>query len=103
MVRVRHSDGGEFSTEARTAPVAGVEAGLMSVVIVDLTDRQRLDAMLEFNTFHDPLTGLPNRTLLMEHLHGELQQCARTRSMLAVFLIDIDEMEAESGIQHVSN
>ncbi len=59
--------------------------------------------MLEFNAFHNPLTGLPNRTLLMEHLCGEIQRCARTRSMLAVFSIDIDEMEAESGTQHVSN
>ncbi|MBV8980076.1 MAG: GGDEF domain-containing protein [Acidimicrobiia bacterium] len=39
---------------------------------------------------HDPLTGLPNRVLLIDRLDHALRASARTHSSIAVFFIDLD-------------
>ena len=42
----------------------------------DVTDRRRAESQLAHQATHDPLTGLPNRTLLEDRLR---QACARLR------------------------
>ncbi|RSM54636.1 GGDEF domain-containing protein [Actinoplanes sp. ATCC 53533] len=37
-------------------------------MVQDITDRRRLKHRLEYQATHDPLTGLPNRTMIGEHL-----------------------------------
>lgn len=41
-------------------------------------------------SLHDPLTGLPNRTLLVERLDHAMLRCRRSKRMLAVFYTDLD-------------
>jgi diguanylate cyclase (GGDEF)-like protein len=43
--------------------------------------------------FHDPLTSLPNRKLLLDHLSMNIVQARRDRSMLAVFFMDLDRFK----------
>lgn len=43
--------------------------------------------------FHDPLTTLPNRKLLLDHLSMNIVQAKRDRSMLAVFFFDLDRFK----------
>ena len=40
--------------------------------------------------YHDPLTDLPNRRMLFEHLERALAACARHRNYSAVMLLDLD-------------
>ena len=42
---------------------------------------------------HDPLTGLPNRKLLLRTLDGALEQCARGCEPFALFLLDLDRFK----------
>jgi diguanylate cyclase (GGDEF)-like protein len=42
---------------------------------------------------HDPLTGLPNRKLLLRTLEGALEQCARGCEPFALFLLDLDRFK----------
>lgn len=93
VIRVLRNDGGEFTAEARTVSIDSVDPDLTSIVIRDLTDRRRLAAMLEFNAFRDPVTGLPNRTLLFDRLQADIQWCNRHNSMIAVFLVDLDDID----------
>jgi diguanylate cyclase (GGDEF)-like protein len=39
----------------------------------------------------DPLTGMPNRLALQEHLHRQLRMTRRRRRMLGIGMLDIDE------------
>ena len=43
--------------------------------------------------FHDPLTGLPNRKLLLDHLTLAIYQARRDRCKLAVYFIDLDRFK----------
>jgi diguanylate cyclase (GGDEF)-like protein len=42
---------------------------------------------------HDPLTGLPNRRHLVEHLDSALQKAARSGQRVAVFFLDLDNFK----------
>ena len=43
--------------------------------------------------FHDPLTGLPNRKLLLDHLTRAIYQARRDKCNLAVYFIDLDRFK----------
>jgi diguanylate cyclase (GGDEF)-like protein/PAS domain S-box-containing protein len=42
---------------------------------------------------HDPLTGLPNRTLLRDRLEQAIARCRRAEVPLAVFFLDLDKFK----------
>jgi diguanylate cyclase (GGDEF)-like protein/PAS domain S-box-containing protein len=56
----------------------------------DVTDRKGVEAALTERALHDTLTGLPNRTLLMDHLVLGLARTARRGDTLAVLYCDLD-------------
>ena len=56
----------------------------------DITDRKAAEGELIELTLHDPLTGLPNRLLLMDRLSIALARTARANDMTAVFFCDLD-------------
>jgi len=43
--------------------------------------------------YHDPLTGLPNRKLLLDHLTFAIPAARRDESQLAVYFIDLDRFK----------
>ena len=57
-------------------------------------ERARAEALLAHQVVHDPLTGLPNRTLLLDRLEHGLGRLARSSSSLAVLFCDIDDFKA---------
>ena len=44
--------------------------------------------------YHDSLTKLPNRELLLDRLHQSLAHANRTTSYLAVMMIDLDHFKS---------
>jgi diguanylate cyclase (GGDEF)-like protein/PAS domain S-box-containing protein len=72
------------------------EAGGTEIVegtLVDVTDRKQVQQELEFQAHHDPLTGLPNRTLLEERLSLALDHAGKSGSGLAVLYLDLDHLK----------
>jgi diguanylate cyclase (GGDEF)-like protein/PAS domain S-box-containing protein len=67
----------------------------------DISERRRaeselrdLTATLAERAVRDPLTGLANRSLLEERLHGVLSRDARTGQSTAVLFLDLDGFKA---------
>lgn len=59
-------------------------------VFNDITKRWQKDERIRHLAFHDPLTELPNRTLLMERLTQLIAATARQPNNLALLFLDLD-------------
>jgi diguanylate cyclase (GGDEF)-like protein/PAS domain S-box-containing protein len=59
----------------------------------DLTQRKRADEYIYHFAHHDPLTGLPTRTLLRDRLNLFIERAKRSQDDLAVLMIDLDNFK----------
>lgn len=59
----------------------------------DITDRKLMEDHVEHMAYHDPLTGLPNRSLFDDHLNLAISTAERQSSMLALMFLDLDEFK----------
>ncbi len=82
-----HPPGGEAWYSLRVTPLSGVDHGAV-VCHFDISDRKRFEIQLVEQAVSDPLTGLPNRRLLLERL-AEAQAGPGGRD-LAVLFLDLD-------------
>ena len=63
-------------------------------ILQDITERKHAEAQLLHNAFHDTLTGLPNRALLMDRLNHSLVRCRRkTEYKFAILFLDLDRFK----------
>ncbi|MGY1633388.1 diguanylate cyclase domain-containing protein [Geodermatophilus sp. SYSU D01186] len=60
------------------------------VALADVTAQRELERALRAAALHDPLTGLPNRALLMDRLGQLLEPTRRAAEPLAVLFCDLD-------------
>lgn len=61
--------------------------------IVDITDRKATEARLAQLAHYDPVSKLPNRTLLEQRLHTSLSRAQLDGSGCAVLFLDIDDFK----------
>ena len=61
--------------------------------ILHAIERMRVERGLASQAFHDPLTGLPNRLLLLDRLQLALSRLDRHPSMVAAIFIDLDRFK----------
>ena len=88
----RRSDGALFPVELAQSETRVGERGMLTVSVRDITERRRFQAELAHQATHDALTGLPNRSLLLDRLNVAL---SRTRHWggLGVFFVDLDRFK----------
>jgi diguanylate cyclase (GGDEF)-like protein/PAS domain S-box-containing protein len=60
-------------------------------VMLDVTDARKAEARAAFVSHHDPVTGLPNRSMFEEYLGLAIARARRAGGGVAVMLIDIDD------------
>jgi diguanylate cyclase (GGDEF)-like protein/PAS domain S-box-containing protein len=58
--------------------------------VEDITDRKVAEAQVHFLAWHDPLTGLPNRSSFQESVHLAVQEAAAQGEQLAVLCFGFD-------------
>lgn len=66
---------------------------------VDISFRKHLQRELAHRATHDPLTGLPNRMVLIDRLGQAMIRAARTQRLLAVMFCDVDRFKLINDIQ----
>jgi diguanylate cyclase (GGDEF)-like protein/PAS domain S-box-containing protein len=59
----------------------------------DISSAKAAEEEIRSLAFYDPLTGLPNRRLLMERLHLTLASSARTGRLRALLFVDLDNFK----------
>jgi len=62
-------------------------------IMTHLSELKESRLILEHTAKHDPLTGLPNRTLFYDRLQQAIIQAKRDKTSLALMLIDLDEFK----------
>jgi diguanylate cyclase (GGDEF)-like protein/PAS domain S-box-containing protein len=67
----------------------GMPARYVSV-FSDITDLWHKDEYLRHLAFHDALTHLPNRSLLMDRLNTQITNASREKTNLALMFLDLD-------------
>ncbi len=64
----------------------------------DITELKQLQEKLKHMAGHDILTGLPNRSLFLEHLKQTIKEAKRNGTMFAVVFIDLDDFKEINDI-----
>jgi diguanylate cyclase (GGDEF)-like protein/PAS domain S-box-containing protein len=91
--RMRHKDGTWRVLESIAAAIRDEKGDVAKLVIVnrDVTERKRAEEQLEHHSFHDTLTGLPNRRLFLDRLQHLFARAQRSpERQHAVLLVDLD-------------
>jgi diguanylate cyclase (GGDEF)-like protein/PAS domain S-box-containing protein len=94
--QVRRKDGTviTISVNARAVRKADGSLDYCEGTVMDVTQRKRMEEQLIHGALHDALTGLPNRTLLMERLGRALDRSRRKPGTLcAVLVVDLDRFK----------
>ncbi|MFI7413330.1 aminotransferase class I/II-fold pyridoxal phosphate-dependent enzyme [Streptomyces sp. NPDC049627] len=90
---VRHPDG-RVEVDVRCSDFRDERTvGGLVVTLRDVTEQRRLEHELTERAFHDSLTGLPNRTLLLERIERALLRGRRESSLTCLLFIDLDDFK----------
>ncbi len=97
--RVRNSEGQIRWVSLGLASISDERDGFAGMVgmISDVTDRMHFEHDLQYQATHDSLTGLPNRSLLVDRLRQALTRLDRRDRRdrtLAVMFLDLDGFKA---------
>ncbi|GAB7126777.1 hypothetical protein JCM19000A_12840 [Silvimonas sp. JCM 19000] len=60
------------------------------MMIIDISDRKRLEERLQREALEDPLTGLPNRRAILRRIEEACVRQSRHPSPVALFFLDLD-------------
>ena len=81
--------------EVSLSPVVcdGGQVDYVALFARDITDRRELEELMRFQAYHDPMTKLPNRRWLDEHLTKLMALAKRHMMPLTVMFFDLDGMK----------
>jgi diguanylate cyclase (GGDEF)-like protein/PAS domain S-box-containing protein len=95
QLRMIRRDGTMIWTEHRVVPLRDAHGTVVALegIARDVTQLKLKEAFLSHRALHDPLTGLPNRVLLLDRLESALARLRRHSSFLAVLYLDLDRFK----------
>jgi len=72
---------------------------MVLLIVRNVTEKKLLENKLNYLAFHDPLTGLSNRTLFSERVRYEIARAKRKRTYLGVMFLDLDRFKNVNDTQ----
>ncbi|MDP8991823.1 MAG: EAL domain-containing protein [Actinomycetota bacterium] len=92
--RLRRRNGGWCTAETTVTNLLDDESvrGFL-LTSRDVGERKQLEKELRHQALHDPLTGLANRTLLLDRLEHAMARSARGPDRLALVMVDLDDFK----------
>jgi diguanylate cyclase (GGDEF)-like protein/PAS domain S-box-containing protein len=85
---------GAYSSEPRAFSQEDVSfLQAVANVLADAIDRVRTEEETRRRGLHDPLTGLPNRTLVLDRIAHALARADRGEASVAVLFLDVDNFK----------
>ena len=94
--RVEKKDGSLVWFETTSRSVRDALTGKIREIVGvsrDVTERKRVEEQIEYQAYHDALTGLPNRRLFRDRLTVALAHARRMKHPLAVMFLDLDRFK----------
>jgi len=90
----RRKDGALYAEEMTITPVKGADNQISHFVAIkhNITQRKRREAQVRRLALHDPLTELPNRRVLEDHLKRVVSRAQRNHHA-ALLLLDLDNFK----------
>jgi diguanylate cyclase (GGDEF)-like protein/PAS domain S-box-containing protein len=99
VFRVRAKDGEYLWMDGRAVNLLHHPSVLAVLVSLhDVTARMATESELAHQATHDPLTGLPNRTLFVDRLDHQVEHAQRHHTTVAVFFWDIDQFKSVNDV-----
>lgn len=92
-VSFRKRDGGVVWAYQNIAIVDVEGEEFIDTLLLEITEQRQAVERFEYQTNHDALTELPNRSLFHDRLEVAIARSARKRSPVAVLFIDLDHFE----------
>ena len=94
--QIHKKSGDSYWEHAHITPLRN-EQGLVTHYVKlaeDISDRKALSQQLSYLARYDPLTGLPNRTLMRERVEQALIAARHSDKLLALLSIDLDDLRS---------
>ena len=91
-VRLLRADGTALEVEVSANRSPNGER-LCSMIVRDITERKQAEDQIKTLAFYDPLTGLPNRRLLMDRLKMAVVNSSRHQRHAALLFVDLDHFK----------
>lgn len=92
-VEVAAADGRRVALEMNVRLIGHLAEGLIEGIGRDVTERRSWEQRLTWRALHDPLTDLPNRTLVRDRLEQALRSATRDGGSMALLLVDLDHFK----------
>ncbi|WP_369142646.1 aminotransferase class I/II-fold pyridoxal phosphate-dependent enzyme [Streptomyces sp. R44] len=92
--KLLHGGSGELEVEVRCSNLRDERTvhGLV-LTLRDVTEQRKLERELTHRAFHDSLTGLPNRVLLLERIERALLRGRRESTLTCMLFVDLDDFK----------
>ncbi len=99
--RMRSHNGGYFYVEQRTTFTARDGKWRAWSVLVDISDRKRMEHTLKHRSLHDDLTELPNRAFLRDRLVQVAEKARVVGTPFSLLMLDLNKFkDVNDGLGH---
>lgn len=94
---LRNSAGDLIAVEVSARPIVWRGTPHIVLAVTDIRDRKSAEAQIRHLAFHDPLTGIANRTLFLSSLIDAVARRADDQE-IAVFCLDLDRFKLVNDV-----